>query len=543
MTNLMYFSLFGGILLLIYGIRLTGEGLQKAAGGHFNQVLNYLTKNRVLGLLLGIVITVLTQSSSATTVMLVGFVNSGIMRFAQTLGVILGADIGTTVTVQIISFKVLDYSVLFIGLGLLLMYSVKHAVVKDLGQGILGFGFIFLSMKIMSDAVIPLKDSEVFRILLVLLGDNPFMGLVLAALFTSVVQSSAATIGVALSLASQGLIDLPHAIPIIFGANIGTCSTAIIAGFTGPVEAKRVAYAHTMFKVLGVAIFYPFMSHMAMLIETTAPDPMRQIANAHTFFNVALAVIFLPFSGLMARVLEKVVTGSGELEPFGPKYLDEGVLSTPSLALSQAARETDRMADIVQGMFGRTIKAFKERDQRLVEEIEETDDKVDKLDRGIRFYLAKLSRTALTDEQSKREFAIVAITSDLENIGDIVDKNLMSLARKRIKGGLNFSKIGFEEITVFHVKVMENFSLAVAAFVSHDLDLAGRVIKNKERITELEKDCRAAHIERLKQGLPESFETSAIHLDILTNMERINSYITHMAITLVESANHGMAET
>jgi len=535
MTSLMYFSLFGGVLLLLYGIRQAGEGLQKATGGHMKQVLAFLTKNRFLGLILGIIITVLTQSSSATTVMLVGFVNSGIMSFTQTLGVILGADVGTTITVQIISFKVLDYSVLLIGVGLLMMFAGKRRVWKDLGQGILGFGFIFLSMKIMSDAMVPLKDSEVFRLLLVLLADNPFMGILVAALFTAVVQSSAATIGVALSLSSQGLIDLTHAIPIIFGANIGTCATAIIAGFSGPVEARRVAYTHTLFKVLGVAIFYPFMTQMADFVGRSSTDVMRQIANAHTFFNVALAIIFIPFSGAMARLMEKAVVSRAKVEPFGPKYLDETVLSTPSLALSQAVREANRMADIVQEMLADTIKAFKERDINLVEEIEETDDKVDRLDRGIRFYLAKLSSASLTDEQSRRELALLAVTSDLENTGDIIDKNLMALAAKRIRGGLRFSSEGFAEITDFHAKVMENLAVAVAAFITNDAELALRVVKNKERMAELEKEYRTAHIERLRQGLKESFETSAIHLDILTNLERINSYATHIAITILES--------
>ncbi len=530
----MYFSLFGGILLLLYGIRQAGEGLQKATGGHLKQVLALLTKNRFLGLLLGIIITVLTQSSSATTVMLVGFVNSGIMKFAQTLGVILGADVGTTVTVQIISFKVLDYSVLLIGLGLLAMYAGRRRIWKDLGQGILGFGFIFLSMKIMSDAMVPLKDSDVFRLLLVLLADNPFMGILVAALFTAVVQSSAATIGVALSLASQGLIDLSQAIPIIFGANIGTCATAIIAGFSGPVEARRVAYTHTLFKIMGVAIFYPFMTQMADFVSTTASDPLRQIANAHTFFNVALAFIFLPFSGIMARFMEKAVVTRARVEPFGPKYLDETVLATPSLAISQAVREANRMADIVQEMLEDTIKAFRERDINLVEAIEETDDKVDRLDRGIRFYLAKLSSASLTEEQSKKELSLLATTSDIENIGDIIDKNLMSLARKRIRGGLSFSKDGFEEITDFHAKVMENLALAVAAFITGDKELALRVVKNKERMAELEKEYRAAHIERLRKGLTESFETSAIHLDVLTNLERINSYATHIGYSMLE---------
>src|SRR5512143_2841303 len=322
MTNLMYFSLFGGVLLLVFGIRQAGEGLNKAAGGYLKQVLAYLTRNRVYGLILGIVITLLTQSSSATTVMLAGFVNSGIMQFSQTLGVLLGADIGTTVTVQIIAFNILDYPVLMVGVGLFMMYVGKSRLWKDLGQGIMGFGFIFLSMKIMSDAMLPLKDSETFKLMLVLLKDNPVMGILASALFTAVVHSSAATIGVALSLASKGLIDLPQAIPIIFGANIGTCATALMVGITGTVEAKRVAYAHMFFKVLGVAIFYPFMRHLAGIVEMTTADPVRQIANAHSFFNLSLALIFLPFSGMWARFMERVVSEKGREEPFGPKYLD-----------------------------------------------------------------------------------------------------------------------------------------------------------------------------------------------------------------------------
>jgi len=535
MTSLMYFSLFGGVMLLLFGIRQAGEGLQKAAGAHLKIVLAYLTKNRVFALLLGIVITILTQSSTATTVMLVGFVNSGIMQFSQTLGVILGADIGTTVTVQIIAFDILGYSILFIGLGLLAMYVGKSRLWKDLGQGVLGFGFIFLSMKIMSDAMAPLKSSEAFRLMLTLLADNPVMGILVSAAFTAVVHSSAATIGVALSLASQGLIDLPQAIPIIFGANIGTCATALLAGFAGEVGARRVAYAHTLFKVLGVLIFFPFISQLAGLVEGTSTNTMRQIANAHTFFNLSLGLLFLPFSGLMARYLIKAVPETEKEAPFGPKYLDEGVLSTPSLAISQASRETTRMADIVQEMLSKVMTALKTRDEGQVAEIEDMDDMVDKLDRGIRFYLAKLAKSALTEELSRKEIAIIAITSDLENIGDIIDKHLMYMARKRIKNNLTFSKEGFEELTVFHKKTMENFAMAVGAFATNDHGLAEHVMRNREKVAELEKEYRNAHIERLRQGLPESHETSAIHLDVLSNMERINAYITHIAFSILES--------
>ncbi|MBI5191571.1 MAG: Na/Pi cotransporter family protein [Nitrospirae bacterium] len=539
MTNLMYISLFGGVMLLVYGIRQAGEGLRNAAGSHLKEFLTSLTRNRVSALLLGTVITVLTQSSTATTVMLVGFVNSGLMSFAQTLGVILGADVGTTVTVQIIAFDILEYSVLFVGVGLLGMYAGKTRIWKDAGQGVLGFGFIFLAMKIMADSMAPLKDSEAFGLMMRLLADNPFMGLLLAAAFTAVVHSSAATIGVALSLASQGLIDLPQAIPIIFGANIGTCATAVVVGVTGSTDARRVAYAHTLFKLLGVALFFPFMGHLADIVSATTSDPMRQIANAHTFFNVSLALVFLPFTGVVSRFLATAVSDRFKVEPFGPKYLDEGVLSTPSLALSQAARETIRMADIVQDMLGRVMGALKTSDEREVEEVEEMDDKVDRLDRGIRFYLAKLSRSALTDEQSRREMATIAVTSDLENIGDIIDKHVMYLARKRIKNNVSFSKVGISELTEFHRKVMDNLALAVAAFTTNDYELAQRVMHNRERISEMEKEFRNAHIERLRKGLPESFETSAIHLDLLSNLERVNSYVTHIALSILEVRGEG----
>jgi phosphate:Na+ symporter len=242
--------------------------------------------------------------------------------------------------------------------------------------------------------------------------------------------------------------------------------------------------------------------------------------------------MFLPFTGIVARFLEKAVVEEKMADTMEPRYLDEGVLSTPSLAISQAAREVLRMADIVQEMLVGTIKAVQEDDEGFVEKLEDMDDRVDKLDRGIRFYLAKL--TGLSEDLSRREINLISITSDLENIGDIIDKNIMALARKRIKNRLNFSKDGVIEIREFHHKIMENFSLAVAAFTANDLDLAERVMKNKDRILELEKEYRNAHLERLRQGLRESFETSAIHLDLLSNIERINTHITHIAYTLIE---------
>lgn len=531
---MIFISLFGGVLLLLYGIKLLNDGLQNAAGSRIRSLVRSLTSNRFSAVGAGAFLTGLIQSSSATSVMLVGFVSAGLMTFRQTLAVILGADIGATLTVQLIAFRVYDYSVLLVGVGLSFTLFTKNTFYKNIGQGILGFGFVFLSLKIMIDAMLPLQGNELFRSVFVVLTGTPFIGILLSAVVTALIHSSAATMGIALALATSGLISLQSALYIILGANIGTCATALLASMRSPAEARRVAWAHVLFKVFGVLLFLPFLPLYQRLVEQTTPDVMRQIANAHTLFNVIMAVIFLPFLGLFARLLVKLVPEKAEEKRFGPMYLDDHVLGTPSLALGQATREALRASDIVREMLTEMIIGLRSDDPAIVEDIKRKDNLVDMLDRQIRLYIARLSSSNLTESQSRRVMTVLEVTRDLENIGDIIDRNIMPIALKRITKGFVFSQEGMAEIVSFHKKTVENFDFAIAAFANHDRDLAERVLRNKEELGLLERELVQAHLERLRKGLRESIETSHIHLDIIGNIARINSLITHIIYPIVE---------
>ncbi|SPF46585.1 Na/Pi-cotransporter [Syntrophobacter sp. SbD1] len=531
---MIFISLFGGVLLLLYGIKLLNDGLQNAAGSKIRSLLRSLTSNRLTAVGGGAFITGLIQSSSATSVMLVGFVSAGLMSFRQTLAVMLGADIGATLTVQLIAFHVYDYAVLIIGIGLAFVLYSKKTITRNVGEGILGFGFVFLSLKIMTDAITPLQENELFRLVFVALTDTPALGIALSALLTGLIHSSAATMGIALVLAKSGLIPLKTALYIIFGANIGTCATALIASLRSPVEARRVAWAHVLFKLFGVLLFLPFVSPFQELVAASTSDLPRQIANANTLFNVILAVCFLPFTGPFARLILKVIPEKEEEKKFGPLYLDDHVLGTPSLALGQAARETLRASDIVRGMLVDSIKTFKTDDTDAIAGIKNQDNLIDLLDRHIRLYISRLSSSHLTESQSRRAMTVLEASRNLESIGDIIDRNIMPLAMKRISKGITFSREGIEEITLFHKRIIDNFDAAMSSFAGNDRDLADRVIRNKEELGIMERELVQAHLDRLRKGLRESIETSHVHLDLIGNLARINSLITHIIYPIAE---------
>ncbi len=535
MTTINLLILFGGILLLLYGMKTAGDGMQKAAGARFRGFLIAVTENRIKGAGVGAAITALLQSSSATIIMLVSFVGSGLLSLKATMGVILGADIGTTITVQIITFKIYDYAIIFAGIGILLEFFGRRGHLQDVGRAILGFAFIFLALKVLTEVFSPLAGDPLFRELMLNMGKDPVAGIIIATFITAILHSSVATLGLALTAAHNGLITLDAAMPIVLGANIGTCVSAIASAIGAPVEAKRVALAHILFKVIGVIIVLPFLALFTHLVGLSAANLPRQIANAHTLFNITIALLFLPFIGPFTKLVEKLLPERGPSEKrFGPRYLDKLVLTSPSLALGQAAREVLRMADIVQDMLKGGIEVFKNNNMRLLEEIEEKDDEVDTLDREIKLYLTRLSQEALTDQQARREMEIITFTNNLENIGDVIDKNLMDLANKKINKQLSFSQDGLREIIDFHQKVMENFELGVSAFASGDVELAHKLLRHKTRLGEIERDLRQAHINRLHLGLKESIDTSAIHLDVLTNLKRINSYVANIAYPILE---------
>jgi phosphate:Na+ symporter len=532
--ELTIFNIFGGVFLLLYGMKLSGDGLQAWAGARIKTALETMTKNRFAALFTGVVITFLLQSSSASTVMAVSLIDSGLLSFAQTLGVILGADIGTTITVQLISFRIYDLALFICGLGLAFMFITKDQQRKSLGQAVLGFGLIFLAIKLMLDAMSPLKSSPLFQELVKASGDYPLTGIIVSALFTALIHSSAATIGIAITLSMGGLMDLSSAIPIVLGANIGTTGTALLASIRSSVDAKRAAFANVLFKAIGTLLILPFLGPFAELVRLTAEEGARQVANAHTIFNIGLALLLLPFTNLFAGLIEKwFPEKKDEAEEFKPKHLNPAMLRSPSLALAQATREAIRMAEIVQDMLKMSLPAIMECDLALIEKVENMDDRVDLLDRGIRFYLTQLGKEQLSPREASRQMEVLAVISNLESIGDVIDKNLMEIARKKARKCVNFSAEGHKDIEDLHGRVLENLELAMSAFTTGDRAIAERVFRNKARIKDAEREYYRKHIERLESGLSESFETSSIHLDVLTNLKRINTHVTSVVYPLI----------
>ncbi|MDP9266285.1 MAG: Na/Pi cotransporter family protein [Chloroflexota bacterium] len=530
-ANLVLFAILGGTALLLYGVRLVGEGLQRAAGTRLRHILSTLTGTRFKALAVGAGVTAVLQSSSATTVMLVGFASVGLLTLRQTIGVILGADIGTTVTVQLLAFNLLALAPLVVFAGWALLAGGRGTV-RYVGQAILGFGFLFLGMRIIAEGTQPLQQSALFSEFFGALVGQPLILFLLSAVFTAVVRSSAATLGLALSLATNGLISLDGAIPIIFGANVGTAATALVASVGANAEARRVAAAHGMFKLAGVLIFIPFIAPFVDLVRGTGPDIQRQIANAHSLFNVIVALVFLPFANPIADLFTRLIRGGRQMD-VGAIYLNPQVLDTPAVALGQAMREVMRMADMVLQSLKETIVVFDRDDESLMRELIRRDDQIDRLEEDIKQYVTKLREQSLTREQAARETGLIFIVADLEAIGDVIDKNLMELAQKKIRGHHRFSDAGSREIRELHAKVVENLELVIGALATQDREVAEKVIRHKSKISGLERQYRQSHIHRLHAGLPESIDTSSIHLDVLSGLQRVNSLATNIAYAVL----------
>ncbi|HTI52630.1 MAG TPA: Na/Pi cotransporter family protein [Verrucomicrobiae bacterium] len=528
-------ALFGGLALLLYGMQLIGEGLQRAAGGHLRHLLTRMTHNRFAGVASGALVTAIIQSSSATTLMLIGFVSAGLLTFPQSLGMILGADIGTTVTVQLLAFRIQELSLLLVGLGFAMAFFSRRGVFKSLGQVVLGFGFIFLGMKVMNDGLAPLADNELTRQVLVALAGNQFLALLVGAVLSASMASSAATIGLTLSLGQQGLLPLGAAIPVVLGANIGTCATALAASMRSSSDARRVAVAHIAFKVLGVALVFPFIGPLTHLVGLTSADPARQIANTHTFFNVAISALFLPFAPWAARVITALVPEEERGDnPYRTRYLDDRFLEQPALAIGQATREALRMGDVAQAMLRDAMVVLRADNQELLEDVERRDDQLDYLEREIKIFISRLARETMSPDMAQKEIALISFIGNLENIGDIIDKNLMELARKKLYQGRRFSEAGEAELIEFHGMVSKNLERAIAGFAANDRSLAQEVLDQRPVVRQRERELRDSHLARLRRGLAESLETSEIHLDVLTNLKRISSHITALVYPILE---------
>jgi phosphate:Na+ symporter len=524
-------ELLGGIAIFIYGLQLANDGLQKRAGDQLRRWLTALTEHRLSGLLSGTLLAAVLQSSTATVMMLVGFANAGLLSLPQAMSLLLGAGIGSTLVVQVMAFRVSHVAMLIVVVGFAIISLSQRGRTRAVGQAVLGLGLVFLGIQLTTEATSPLQHNTLLLQVIEAFGKQPVLAVMAGAGLTAIVQSSAVTLGLLLSLSFSGLLTVHAALPVVLGANLGNCVMPILSTVRAGVEGKRVAWAYLLLRASGVAGALLLLTPFTTLVSWTAASVPHQIANAHTLFNVLLAAVALPFLPLGAALARWLVAvpPDADASKLHVEYLDERALDTPSLAFAQATREILRMAGMVQQMLAKVMTVFETNDRDLVDEISEGDDYVDYLEHHIKLYLTKLSRSDLTDEQAARELELIAFTHDLEAIGDIVDIDLMHLAKKKIRKGMEFSKEGAVEIRGFNARVMENFELSIAAFTSGDVDLAHKLLRHKVKIAEMAQDLTEAHIQRLHQGLRESLETSSIHLDLLSNLKRINSQLSNIA--------------
>ncbi|MFH1845247.1 MAG: Na/Pi cotransporter family protein [bacterium] len=545
----MLFGLAGGLGLFLFGMGMMSRALQRTAGSKMRAILDTLTINRFVGVAVGAFVTIVIQSSSATTVMLVSFVQAQLISFSQTLGVILGADIGTTVTTQLIAFKLTDYALLLVAVGFGVQLLGKGRNLHNVGTIVLGFGLLFYGMHVMSEAMYPLRSYQPFLDLLVRL-ENPILGILVGTAFTALIQSSAAFAGIVIVLAQQGLLSLTAGLPLVLGANIGTCITATLAAMNAGREAKRVALAHTLFKVIGVLIFIWWIPSFADLVRRVSPgheiittDPVtmarlipRQIANAHTIFNVGLTMIFLPFTVLFARIIMRLLPDEPlpEIEEkHRAKHLELDLLSTPSLALNLAKVEILRLGELSRDMAVRSLDLFLSRNLNLCDELHEMEEKADALDEQITSYLMKVSQQNLNEEQAHEVYMMLHVTKQFEQVADTVDKQLIPLVRKMIEQNAEFSDSGRDEVRAYHLKMTKQLSRALEVFREGSLEKAQRMTKKMASYIELEGEYRQAHFRRIRDAVKESVTSSEIHLELMDCLRRISSYSTNVARAII----------
>lgn len=528
-------ELFGGLAIFLFGMEQMADSLRKVAGNRMKEVLGKLTTNRFMGVLTGAGVTAVIQSSSVTTVMLVGFVSAGLMSLSQAVGVIFGANIGTTITAQIVAFKVTYYALLLVAVGFVFLFGAKSDRVKHYGVLVMGLGLIFFGMGIMGSAMKPLRSYEPFLALMQNVSD-PVLGILIGAGFTALVQSSSATTGVVIAMATQGLLPLEAGIALIMGANIGTCVTAGLASIGKPREAVRVAVAHVSFNVAGVAIVAWFIPQLAELVRTISPaadnlsgmdrlaaETPRQIANAHTVFNVLFSIVFLPFAGLLARFCEWVVPDRPVTEPvvIQPRYLDTSLLSTPALAIDMARREVGRLGEHVGRMLEAAFPTVVTGTEQELSELEGMDIDIDILHGHIVTYIGKISVGELSNEQSAENMQLLQVANHLEQIGDILETNIVRIGRQRIEEGVVVSDLTKPVIERFHREVSEAFRSALRAVQEEDQEAALQVKGMKKEMTELAEETARHELKRLVSDEPNRLQTFAREMEMIECMSRI----------------------
>ena len=529
MSNFEIFTgIFGGLGLFLYGMNLMSDGLEKIAGDKLKGILEKITSNRIMGVFVGTVVTAIIQSSSATTVMVVSFVNAGLMSLTQATGVILGSNIGTTITAQMVSFKLEVVAPIFIGVGVIVAMLAKKKKIKDIALISVGFGILFMGMGLMSSSMKPVADLPIFKEFIVSVGNNPLLGVLVGVIMTAILQSSSATTGILVALASVGTINMQVAFPMILGCNIGTCVTAIIASLTANRTAKKAALLHLLFKIFGTILFLPFASQVVSIVSTMTPDNVgRQVANAHTIFNIVITIVMLPVASYVVKLVNYILPDHDEIESDGAIYLDKKLLETPVVASGQVIKETIRMSNKARENFVLSMNAFFNGKEEDIKRVYENEKIINNLEKEITEYLVELSQHNLPEENAKMISQAYHTINDIERIGDH-SENIVELAVLKYNNDIVISQEALKEIKEIYKVTLKSVDLAIKSY-GYDQEKHNLMVDElEEKIDNLEDIFRENNIQRLSSKLCQA-NAGVMFFDLLSNLERIGDHANNIA--------------
>jgi phosphate:Na+ symporter len=538
MGSIVLLDLMGGVALLLWGLHMVLSGVMRAFGPDLRRFLATALRNRFSAFAAGLGLTALLQSSTATGLMTSSLAADGLVGLVPALAIMLGANVGTTLIVQLLSFDIAAAAPVLFVVGLVTFRAGGSSLTKAIGRVAIGLGLILLALHILLDTLAPAEQAPAVRALLGSITGDPVLCILIAAALTWAAHSSVTVVLLVMSLAYSHFVTEPAALALVLGANLGSAINPLIeSGVRGNPASRRLPAGNMLNRLVGIAITLPFLGPIANAMAAFQPDAAKMTAEFHMLFNVTLAVIFIGPLDAVAWLLVRILPEKKqEADPSAPRYLDEATLETPPLALANAARETLRMGDTVETMLRDVMNALITNDRALVSNVSRLDNVVDRLNEAIKLYVTKLTRDSLDEREGRRAMEIVSFTINLEHIGDIVDKNLCELAIKKIKRRYQFSAEGAAELMAFHKRVCECLQSAFGIFMTGDVEAAKKLIREKADMRRAELEAADRHLERLRERQPESVETTSLHLDVLADLKRIHSHICSVAYPVLEAA-------
>jgi phosphate:Na+ symporter len=538
MGSIVLLDLMGGVALLLWGLHMVRSGVLRAFGPNLRRFLAHALSNRFKAFGAGLVLTAILQSSTATGLMTASLAADGLVALVPALAIMLGANVGTTLIVQVFSVDISAVAPALLIVGVITFRVGGQSLSRALGRIAIGLGLMLLALHILIGTLAPAEEAPAARTVIAAITGDPVLCVVIAAALTWAAHSSVAIVLLVMSLAYSHFITPEAALALVLGANLGTAINPLLeGGVHGDPASRRLPLGNLINRLLGVIVVLPFVAPLAREFSALQPDPSKMTAEFHLAFNLALAAIFIVPLDAMATLLQRVLPEKKRpADPSVPRYLDDNALDTPPLALANAARETLRMGDTIETMLRDVMAALMTNDRKLVSEVSRRDNVVDRLTEAIKLYLTKLTRGSLDDSEGRRAMEIVSFAINLEHVGDIIDKNLCQLAAKKIKRNYQFSAEGAAELTGFHKRVCESLQAAFGIFMRGDVDAARRLLREKTELRKAELEAADRHFERLREGRPESLETTSLHLDILSDLKRIHSHICSVAYPVLEAA-------